>query len=233
MQRRRCEYQCLDGSRGLGGRLPKILAGLRRRRSRGAGLEARHLAQRVHPPVGVAGPAADRWSWRRKFRACAFGITGKSSQRMRHQGQHQFEGRAHLPCAGRPVLRKHSDRYRARRAVVLLGGRGASSRMAAAEVIGSRALSAGPEDAQCLVLGATMCRICGAPYGPGEAGSMSTRTQSWQRKAGRSKREDRADEGGIRYWRLPGNPPGASTGPPPLRNEAALVLASKTQSGIG
>ena len=49
---------------------------------------------------------------------------------MQYQRQHQQGRKAHLPRAGRTVLRPNSHRHLARRAVVLLRGRGKGSGMA-------------------------------------------------------------------------------------------------------
>jgi hypothetical protein len=123
VQRRWCKHQRLDGARGLGSCLPTILAGFRCRRSNGAGGKARNLAQHVYRPVGVARAAASRrHCCRRTASEFALPVIGEPSHRVRHQGQHQFEGRAHLSRARWAILREHTDRSRAWRAVVLFGG---------------------------------------------------------------------------------------------------------------
>jgi hypothetical protein len=61
-------------------------------------------------PVAVARPAASgRWRSCPTLGEFFLNVIGIPSKRMRYQGQHQFEGRAHLPRARRPLLREHAD----------------------------------------------------------------------------------------------------------------------------
>jgi len=67
--------------------------------------------------LGVARPAASRrYCYSRRSNAFAPTVIGEPSERMRHQGQHQFEKRAHLPRARRSGLHEHGSRSHARRA---------------------------------------------------------------------------------------------------------------------
>ena len=68
-------------------------------------------------------------------RARIAGSPAAGEEAVRHQGQHQQERYAHLPCPGRAVLRPNPHRHIEGRAVVLHRGRGAGVGMATLKAI--------------------------------------------------------------------------------------------------
>ena len=71
------------------------------------------------------------WEWRKGVRLGSTRSTTRQESGRCHQGQHRQERHAHLPCAGRAVLRPDANQYVEGGTVVLHRGRGAGSGLAA------------------------------------------------------------------------------------------------------
>ena len=77
------------------------------------------------------------WDWRKGKRIGGTRTTTRqeNSERCHHQGQHRQERHAHLPCAGRAVLRADANQYIEKGAVVLHRGRSPGGRLAALKAV--------------------------------------------------------------------------------------------------
>ena len=113
--------QPVDGARRLGTRLPQVLPFVRGRGVARACSEARRMAERVRPALGLAS--------RQAARGCRAGRAARQG-RVPHQGKYQHEWKAHLPRSGRTALRKGPHRHPKGRKVVLLRVGGKARRVA-------------------------------------------------------------------------------------------------------
>ena len=127
MQRLRDGSQCVDGCGRLGLRVPALLECVRCPGVGGADSKAGIVAQRCHSALGLAQGQAP---WRHPNND-----TASEQRTVHHQGQYRQERHAHLPRAGREVLRADANQYIERGTVVLHRGRSPRGRVAALKAV--------------------------------------------------------------------------------------------------